>query len=99
MDLPVNDAKTLIRVEGVTFTYGYDPVLVDVSISIHEGDFLAILGPNGSGKTTLLKIILGLLKPARGSVFLMGKSVEKFGEWQKIGYVPQKATHFDPLFP
>ena len=99
MDSPVNDAKTLIRVEGVTFNYGHDPVLADVSLSIHEGDFLAILGPNGSGKTTLLKIILGLLKPARGSVFLMGKSVEKFGEWQKIGYVPQKATHFDPLFP
>ena len=99
MDSPVNDTKTLIRVEGVTFTYGHDPVLADVSLSIHEGDFLAILGPNGSGKTTLLKIILGLLKPTRGSVFLMGKSVEKFGEWQKIGYVPQKATHFDPLFP
>jgi zinc transport system ATP-binding protein len=99
MDSPVNDAKTLIRVEGVTFSYRYDPVLVDVSLSIHKGDFLAILGPNGSGKTTLVKIILGLLKPDRGSVFLMGKSVEKFGDWQKIGYVPQKATHFDPLFP
>jgi zinc transport system ATP-binding protein len=85
--------------EGVTFSYGHDPVLTDVSFSIHEGDFLAILGPNGSGKTTLLKIILGLLRPARGSVFIMGKSVEKFREWQKIGYVPQKATHFDPLFP
>jgi zinc transport system ATP-binding protein len=99
MDSPVIKAKTLIRVEGVTFTYGHDPVLENVSFSIHEGDFLAILGPNGSGKTTLVKIILGLLKPARGSVFLMGKSVEKFGEWRKIGYVPQKATHFDPLFP
>jgi zinc transport system ATP-binding protein len=99
MDSFVNNAKTLIRVEGVSFTYGHDPVLADVTFSIHEGDFLAILGPNGSGKTTLLKIILGLLKPDRGSVFLMGKSVEKFGEWQKIGYVPQKATHFDPLFP
>lgn len=99
MDSPVNDAKSLIQMEGVTFSYGHDPVLTDISFSIHEGDFLAILGPNGSGKTTLLKIILGLLRPARGSVFIMGKSVEKFREWQKIGYVPQKATHFDPLFP
>jgi len=99
MDSPVNNAKSLIQIEGVTFSYGHDPVLTDVSFSIHEGDFLAILGPNGSGKTTLLKIILGLLRPARGSIFIMGKSVEKFGEWQKIGYVPQKATHFDPLFP
>ncbi len=99
MALAANEAKTLIRVEGVTFTYGHDPALIDVSLSIHEGDFLAILGPNGSGKTTLLKIILGLLKPARGRVFIMGKDVEKFGDWQKIGYIPQKATHFDPLFP
>jgi len=99
MDSAVNNAKALIRVEGVTFSYGIDPVLVDVSFSIHEGDFLAILGPNGSGKTTLLKVILGLLKPAQGRVFLMGKSIDKFVDWQKIGYVPQKATHFDPLFP
>ena len=99
MDWAVNNGKALVRVEGVTFSYGQDPVLLDVSFSIYEGDFLAILGPNGSGKTTLLKLILGLLRPAQGRVFLMGKSIEKFDEWQKIGYVPQKATHFDPLFP
>jgi zinc transport system ATP-binding protein len=99
MALSVNDAKTLIRVDHVGFTYGYTPVLIDVSLSIHQGDFLAILGPNGSGKTTLLKIILGLLKPDQGCVFLMGRKVEEFGEWQTIGYIPQKATHFDPFFP
>jgi zinc transport system ATP-binding protein len=99
MDSSVTDLKTLIRVDGVTFSYGYIPALIDVSLSIHAGDFLAILGPNGSGKTTLLKIILGLLRPDQGRVFLMGRSVDKFTDWQKIGYVPQKATHFDPLFP
>jgi len=99
MDSSVVDWKVLIQVERVSFDYGYLPVLLDVSFSIAAGDFLAILGPNGSGKTTLLKIILGLLKPSQGKILIMGRSVEEFGDWQKIGYVPQNATHFDPYFP
>jgi zinc transport system ATP-binding protein len=95
----VTERQELVRVEGVTFYYDSVPVLEDVGFAIGRGDFLALLGPNGSGKTTLVKIILGLLKPARGRVVLMGKPVEEFKDWFKIGYVPQKATHFDPLFP
>jgi zinc transport system ATP-binding protein len=95
----VTEHPELIRVDGVTFYYGSFPVLDDVSFAIGEGDFLALLGPNGSGKTTLVKIILGLLKPARGKVSLMGKPAEEFQDWSKVGYVPQKATHIDPLFP
>lgn len=93
------EKKILVSVEDVTFTYGYAPVLQDISLSIQTGDFLAIIGPNGSGKTTLLRIILGLLKPTRGRVFIMGKAPEDFEDRTKIGYIPQKATHFDPLFP
>ena len=68
------DKKILVSVEDVTFTYGYAPVLQDISLSIQAGDFLAIIGPNGSGKTTLLRIILGLLKPTQGRIFIMGKT-------------------------
>jgi zinc transport system ATP-binding protein len=74
-------------------------VLVDIDLSIERGDFLAIIGPNGSGKTTLIKIILGLLQPSRGRVCLMGRSMSDFRDWHQVGYIPQKATHFDPLFP
>lgn len=91
--------KVLIQVEEVSFDYGYAPVLWEVSLGIKEREFLAILGPNGSGKTTLLKIILGLLKPSQGRVLIMGRPVEEFEDWRKIGYVPQNATHFDPYFP
>ncbi|MCJ7680577.1 MAG: ABC transporter ATP-binding protein, partial [Candidatus Aminicenantes bacterium] len=63
------------------------------------GDFLAIIGPNGSGKTTLIKIMLGLIKPQKGRIRLFGKSLGRFSDWGKIGYVPQKATHFDSFFP
>jgi len=95
----VNDQKVLISVEDVSFRFGQAPVLLRVSFPIFEGDFLAILGPNGSGKTTLVKIIFGLLKPSSGRIMLMGKSLEDFAEWHKLGYVPQKAAHIDPFFP
>lgn len=99
MDSAAAEHKVLIEIKNVTYNYGSGDVLKDVSFPIHARDFLAIIGPNGSGKTTLLKVILGLLKPRRGEVKIMGKSVEDFMEWEKIGYVPQKATHIDPVFP
>lgn len=89
----------LVRAEGVSFSFGFRPVLEDVSLSIGAGDFLALLGPNGSGKTTLVKVILNLLTPQRGRVLLWGRPAAEFTEWERIGYIPQKATHFDSSFP
>jgi len=89
----------LIKATDITFGYDATPVLLGVSLTIREGDFLAVIGPNGSGKTTLVKILLGLLRPSAGCVEVMGKPVSEFTEWRKVGYVPQKATHFDPFFP
>lgn len=94
-----SNLKALIEVKNVSFSYGRGNVLEDISFNIQGGDFLAVIGPNGSGKTTLLKIILGLLNPSQGTVKIMGKKVKQFENWQRIGYVPQKATHIDPFFP
>ncbi len=94
-----NDPKALINVKNVSFFYGIGKVLDAVSLDIQLGDFLAIIGPNGSGKTTLVKIILGLLEPSEGEIRILGKRLQEFSDWQKIGYVPQKATHIDPFFP
>ncbi len=93
------ERETLVSVRNVSFRYDGQPVLIDVSLDIRAGDFLALLGPNGSGKTTLLKIMLGLLKPQSGEVRLMGRALAEFKDWSRIGYVPQKATHIDPFFP
>lgn len=65
-------------------------VLGDVSLCVHEGDFVAITGPNGGGKTTLLRIILGLLKPTSGKVMVTPGT--------SIGYLPQK-NQIDSHFP
>lgn len=79
----------IIELKNISFDYGSQNVLKDVNLNIHKGDFLAVIGPNGGGKTTILKLILGLLKPKKGDIFLAEKN---------IGYVPQN-TDINLNFP
>ncbi|MDP2630510.1 MAG: metal ABC transporter ATP-binding protein [Candidatus Uhrbacteria bacterium] len=97
--MSVDHTKNCIEIRDVSFRYADVPVLEHITLDIHEGDYLGMIGPNGGGKTTLLKVMLGLIKPSAGEVFLFGKNIHNFHEWPSIGYVPQKATHIDPLFP
>ncbi len=93
------DARAVVDIRGVCFAYDGQRVLDDISLTINAGDFLGIIGPNGSGKTTLLKIMVGLLAPTCGEVRLFGTDLPRFTDWRRIGYVPQRATAFDPRFP
>jgi zinc transport system ATP-binding protein len=86
----------IISLQDISFRYEEHVVLQDVSLTVHEKEFLGIVGPNGSGKSTLLKIILGLLVPQKGQVKVFGASPEEAR--LRIGYVPQFAT-FDRNFP
>jgi zinc transport system ATP-binding protein len=95
----VDHSTNVVEVRHVSFAYGTTDVLSDVSLDIHRGDYLGIVGPNGSGKTTLLKIMLRILEPASGSVKLFGVDLGAFTNWPAIGYVPQHATHVDVNFP
>ena len=98
MGLPVSN-EPLVFVKNISFSFGSTKVLEDINLSITTGDFLAIIGPNGSGKTTFLKIILGILEPYKGVIQLLGEDVKSFRQWDKIGYVPQKAINIDTFFP
>lgn len=89
----------IIKIENIIFGYGRTTVLDDVSTIIKDGDFMGIVGPNGSGKSTMLKIFLGLLKPQKGTVKVFDTDINKFNQWGKIGYIPQKATSFNQGFP
>jgi zinc transport system ATP-binding protein len=80
----------------VSFSYGVQPVLRNVNVSVDEGDFVSVIGPNGSGKTTLVRLLLGLLEPASGSVRLLGGKPK--ATRSGVGYVPQQAS-FDTQFP
>ncbi len=94
----VNHTHTIIELNNVSFSYTNEDVIKDVSLQIHKGDYVGIIGPNGGGKSTLLKLMLGVIEPSRGTVKLFGQDIKSFKEWSKIGYVPQK-TYFDINFP
>ena len=95
----VDHTKNIIEVKNVSFAYGRETVLENITLDIHQGDYIGLIGPNGAGKTTLFKIMLGLLRPKTGTVRLFGQDPEGFRDWQRIGYVPQKAINFDANFP
>lgn len=89
-------SEPAIELRGVCVSFGQRDVLQDIDFTVGRGEFLALIGPNGGGKTTLLRVILGLIRPQRGSVRVLGgKPSEMHG---RIAYVPQFAR-FDLDFP
>jgi len=88
--------REAVRFRNVDFSYNGVSVLEDVSFTIQDRSFISIVGPNAGGKTTLLKLMLGLLKPQRGTIDIFGLSPDKARSC--IGYMPQH-VQFDPHFP
>lgn len=89
----------LVELKEVTFGYDEQIVLKNISLEVYKGDYLGIIGPNGSAKSTLLKLILGIEKPLKGTIRLFDDEIHKFKQWNKIGYVSQKANSFNKSFP
>lgn len=89
--MTADHTKNIVEIKNVSYSYTLGaPVLKDITLNIHQGDYLGIIGPNGGGKSTLIKLILKLIKPQAGTISLMCKY---------IAYVGQKATDFDQKFP
>ncbi|MEM9645985.1 MAG: metal ABC transporter ATP-binding protein [Planctomycetota bacterium] len=80
-----------IRTNNLTVTYGADPVLWNVDVTIPRLGMTGIIGPNGAGKSTLLKAILGIVPSAAGTIDVLGSSCKRMAS-QTIGYVPQRNT-------
>ncbi len=89
--------KKLVEIKDLDACYGENTVLKSINLDIYDKDFIGIVGPNGGGKTTLLKIILGLIKPSRGSIRYFNKSKNKDVK-DEIGYLPQY-SNIDQKFP
>ncbi|MBB6453200.1 energy-coupling factor transport system ATP-binding protein [Salirhabdus euzebyi] len=82
-----------LREVDYQYTKNSPPVLYNLSLSIYDGEWLAIVGANGTGKTTLLKIIGGILKAQHGTMRFKGKKVKKW-DAQKVSYLPQNPKLF-----
>jgi phospholipid/cholesterol/gamma-HCH transport system ATP-binding protein len=93
----------MIEFRGVWKTFGGDPVLQGVDLTVREGETLALLGPSGTGKSVLLKHAIRLLTPDRGDVVVDGVSIPRARHTQlkavrrRVGYVFQNAALFDSL--
>lgn len=91
------EPKTAVaELKNVCFSYKTREILHNVNLSIPADSMTAIVGPNGGGKTTLLKLILGMLKPDRGTIELLGNAAHL--SRSRVGYVPQKLD-IDNQFP
>jgi len=97
------DLEESLRFESVSFAYveGSD-ILKDLSLELHSGEMLALVGPSGEGKTTLVDLMVGLLRPTEGRIEVDGKDLSSVDmrSWRDgIGYVPQEPILFhDSIF-
>lgn len=71
----IEDPECVIEVEGVWTQLGTQLIHKDVSLNVHRGEVMALVGGSGSGKTTLLRHVIGLTKPSRGVIRLFGQSL------------------------
>jgi ABC-2 type transport system ATP-binding protein len=87
----------MIRVEGLTKTYGDFKALNQVSFEINRGEIVGFLGPNGAGKSTTLRILTGYISPSSGTAWLAGQNISEMNESYRehVGYLPEGA----PLYP
>ena len=87
-----------LYVNKISKTYGNKEVIRDITISIKRGEIVGLLGPNGAGKTTSFYVIVGLVKPDRGSIFLDKLDISELPIYKRgkigISYLPQEASIF-----
>jgi len=87
--IPSMSTAPLLDIRSVSFGYTQQLLIQDMNLRVESGEYIGILGSNGSGKSTLIQLMLGLLQPIAGSIYMRGTPLAKFSEWDTIGYVPQ----------
>lgn len=95
--------KTLVDVRQLDITFGRQPVLRDLNLSIPRGQTVAVIGESGCGKTVLLKAIIGLVRPSSGEVDFDGRNLANLNDKQlthermRVGFLFQGAALFDSM--
>jgi lipopolysaccharide export system ATP-binding protein len=90
-----------IHTSNLVKQYGSRTVVNQVSVEVKQGEIVGLLGPNGAGKTTTFYMVVGLIKPDEGQVFLQDRNITKLPMYKRaqmgIGYLPQEASVFRKL--
>ncbi len=91
--------SNIIEINGLTKSYGKARGVIDVSLSVKEGDIFGFLGPNGAGKSTTIRSMLGFLKIDSGDIKVLGMDSVKDHEeiLKNVGYMPSEAWFYDTM--
>jgi lipopolysaccharide export system ATP-binding protein len=91
----------VLKAEGLCKTFNRRKVVNDVDLTVRSGEVIGLLGPNGAGKTTSFYMVVGLVKPDQGRVFLDAEEITDLPMYQRarngISYLPQEASVFRKL--
>ncbi|HJJ61672.1 MAG TPA: ATP-binding cassette domain-containing protein, partial [Methanocorpusculum sp.] len=91
-------SEVIVETVGLVKSYGNKEVLHPTSISVHEGEILAVIGPSGAGKSTLLRLLDGLEKPTSGEICIFGETLNRKTSRRirsRMGILFQKTVLFD----
>ena len=88
-----------IQMEGLTKFYGSSRGILDLDLTVQEGEFYGFIGPNGAGKSTTIRTLLGLIRKTRGSARVLGKDIAKEKEQilAETGYLPSEAVFYPDM--
>ena len=89
----------IIKAAKLTKYYGKARGIIDLDLTVAQGEFFGFIGPNGAGKSTTIRTLLGLIAPTSGTAMVFGKDVTKEKEsiLQDIGYLPSEALFYQGM--
>jgi len=91
----------ILKAQNLMKSYSGKKVVKDISLTVNQGEIVGLLGPNGAGKTTSFYMIVGLIKPNGGKIYLDNQEITKFPMYKRaqsgIGYLAQEASVFRKL--
>src|SRR5450759_3746289 len=95
---PIDNTRKVLRADNLVKLYKKRAVVNNVSVQVQQGEIVGLLGPNGAGKTTTFYMIVGMIRPNKGDVYLDDKNITRLPMYKRaqagVGYLPQEASVF-----